>query len=120
MVVTNAKQPCQPAVDSASGFIAAQRSGAPDAFRLSTRERSEPPMKSRRDDLMIARGKRGTSAAPGTPFPISSPSPPLEERVGERRSHDLSQDEPAGFTGRGDTHPLGFRASPSGANEPEG
>ncbi len=85
----------------------------------SMRERSEPTLKSRRDDQIIARGKRGTSAAPGTPSPISSPSPPLEERVGERRPHDLSQDEPTGFTGCGDTHPLGLTASPLRASEPE-
>ncbi len=39
---------------------------------------------------MVARGKRGTSAAPGTPSPNLSPSPPLEERVGERRPFALS------------------------------
>src|SRR6516162_9222751 len=44
-------------------------------------ERSEPKMKSRRDDLIVAQGKRGTSVALGNAAPHSSPSP-REERAG--------------------------------------
>ena len=64
-------------------------------------ERSEPETKSRRDDLTIAQGKRGPSAALGTPSPrLISLSSCGGEGWGEEA---VRNNEPAQSTGRGES-----------------
>jgi hypothetical protein len=79
--------------------IGSQRRRVADLERSSTCERSEPKPRAPEGRKTIARGKRGTSAAPGTPTERFIPSPPGRRGLGVRRASEPPQDEPSGDAG---------------------